>query len=204
MLVAASTVAAFVGSTVRATADEGNGLPIEVEVADVIEAGVPAVRSVLLDLEGFGRWFPATAEWRVLDRPEPGRATVYGRQALPWPVADRDYVVEYRWGDEEGVFVLSAVALGRADPAAPPSVVRIERMRTEWRVESTPGGAAVRYRYQGDVGGRLPEWVARTGWRSRTPVVIERLREEVERRAAAAGDERSVADGEDAHREDEE
>lgn len=161
-------------------------MPIEVEVAGLVAAPLVRVRAVLLELEGFGGWFPATDEWRVLDRPEPQRATVYGRQALPWPVSDRDYVVAYRWGDEDGAFWLRATALAGAEPGPRRGVVRVERMETEWWIESTPGGTAVRYRYRGDAGGRLPGWVARVGWRSRTPIVIERLREEVLRDAATS------------------
>lgn len=169
----------------RARADEGTALPIQVEVRGIVEAPLGAVRSVLLDLEGFGRWFPATGAWRVLARTAEDAARVYGRQTFPWPVADRDYVVDYRWWDEAGAFVLLATALTDAEPTSPEGVVRVERMRTEWRVAAAPNGTAVRYRYEGESLGPVPDWVARASWRSRTPLVIEGLRDELSRRAAA-------------------
>jgi len=172
----------------RAADDERTALPIEVEVVGDIDAPLLAVRAVLLDLEGFSRWYPATKEFRVLRRPERDMALVYGVQALPWPVGDRDYVVEYRWRDEPDAFVLLAIAQRDAEPPSPEGVVRVERMRTEWRIEAVPGGGtAVRYRYEGDTGGRLPAWVARLGWRSSTPRVIDGLRDEVARRDAVLG-----------------
>lgn len=176
----------MVALPVRAADDQRNALPIEVEVVGDIDAPLFAVRAVLLDLERFPRWYPATKEFRVLGRPATDMALVYGVQALPWPVGDRDYVVEYSWRDEPDAFVLLAIARRDAAPRSPDGVVRVERMRTEWRIEAVPGGGtAVRYRYEGDTGGRLPTWVARLGWRSSTPLVIDGLREEVARRFAA-------------------
>lgn len=180
-------VVALAALPARVAADDGNPLPIEVEVAGDVAAPLAAVREVLLDFERFPRWFPATAEFRVLERPAPDTARVHGTQALPWPVGDRDYVVVYRWWDDDGVFVLRAIAEADVDPPPAQGVVRVERMRTEWQIAAVPGGTAVRYHYQGDTGGSLPSWLARFGWRSSTGLVIDGLREEVARRAAATG-----------------
>ena len=141
-----------------------------------------SVRSVLLDLEGFGRWFPSTAEWRVLERGA-GEAVVYGRQALPWPVQDRDYVVRYRWRDEpEGDFVLEATSVTGIGPDPPDGVVRAVAVWSRWRLRAGEGGRTdVHYHYRGDQGGRLPDWVAQAGWESQTWRVIQGLADEVAR-----------------------
>ncbi len=165
---------------------ESTPLPIEVEVVGDVAAPFAAVREVLLDFERFPRWFPATDEFRVLERPAADTARVYGVQALPWPVGDRDYVVVYRWWEEDGEFVLRATSEVGAVPPSPVGVVRVERMQTEWRIAAVPGGTAVSYRYEGDTGGRLPKWLARAGWRSSTGLVIEGLRAEIERRTASS------------------
>jgi len=179
--VASLLAASLLSPAARGEDDQGNAPPIVVEVEGVVEAPVDVVRAVLLDLERFVEWFPSTSEWRVLSPPRDGSARVYGRQALPWPVRDRDYVVEYRWWDEAGDFVLRADAVRGAEPPATEDSVRVEWMETEWRISATPGGTAVRYRYLGDFGGRLPAFAARFAWRSRAPIVIERLRDQVER-----------------------
>jgi len=187
--------------SLRASAQEGNAaLPIDVEVTGVIEAPPADVRAVLLDLERFHGWFPAIGEWRVLDRPGGDVARVYGRQALPWPLSDRDYVVEYRWVEEDGVFHLVATALDDAEPAPPKGVVRVVEMRTEWEIVAAPGGTSVRYRYEGDTGGRIPKWAVRamrSGWRSRASVVIDQLRAEVLRRDAEVHDDEGSPDEEE-------
>ena len=174
--------ALVLGGTARAQAGAEGAAPLEVEVSGVVEAPLAAVREVLLDLEGFAAWFPALGEWRVLSRDERS-ARVYGRQQLPWPVADRDYVVRYRWWEAEGgAFVLEAVADPTDAPPPRAGVVRLERVRSEWRLEPDGERTRARYRYRGHPGGSLPEWVARVGWRAHTGRVLEGLADEVARR----------------------
>jgi uncharacterized protein YndB with AHSA1/START domain len=181
------------GAELRAEPADGNGAEpplasapdtrIAVEVEGYLQAPYALVRDVLLDLEGFGRWFPAMKDWRVLSRSETEpTALAYGRQWLPWPVAHRDYVVAYRWTDDESGFVLDAKALAEATPEPRDGVVRIVSMETRWRIEPSEVGTTVHYRFVGDIAGRLPRWAAEAGWRSSTPRLIEALREEVRRR----------------------
>jgi hypothetical protein len=111
---------------------------------------------------------------------------VYGRQSLPWPLKDRDYVVEYRsWDEPDGLFVLQASAIQSDTPEARDGVVRIESMQTTWRVSPAPVGTAgtagslAEYRYLGSSGLPLPRWIARLGWRSQTQRLIDALAREV-------------------------
>jgi hypothetical protein len=153
-----------------------------IEVGDTLDAEIDFVRLTLLDLEAFKRWFPALGDWRVLSRSE-STALVYGSQALPWPISDRDYVVRYRWwtgGD--GDFHLEARALADASPGPQPGRVRIERMRTEWRLTAEDGRTRVLYVYEGSPGIPLPDWVMRIGWESQTGRLIDALASEVGRR----------------------
>lgn len=150
---------------------------VAAEAEAELAASPEAVRALLLDLEGFAAWFPTLVEWRVLERGE-GQARVYGRQHLPWPVADRDYVARYRWWSEGGVFRLEAVGETGARPPPPEGVVRLERFRSEWRVAAAPGGGArTRYRAEGAVEGRLVRWLTRIAWRGETRRVLDGLAE---------------------------
>jgi hypothetical protein len=156
-----------------------------IEVGDTLDAEIDFVRLTLLDLEAFKRWFPALGDWRVLSRSE-STALVYGSQALPWPISDRDYVVRYRWwtgGD--GDFHLEARALADASPGPQPGRVRIERMRTEWRLTAEDGRTRVLYVYEGSPGIPLPDWVMRIGWESQTGRLIDALSSEVGRRVVS-------------------
>ena len=169
------TLALAVGPNVRA---EPVGA-LRQQVSDTLAADAREVRAVLLDLERFDRWFPALAEWRVLTRTVEG-ARVYGRQAFPWPIDDRDYVVAYTWAEDgAGVFTLHAVAQPDAEPAALPGVVRLRDMQSRWTVRPVDDGVEVTYAYEADPGGALPSWLADVGWRGRTSAVIEGLAAEV-------------------------
>ncbi|MGI9592612.1 MAG: SRPBCC family protein [Myxococcota bacterium] len=161
--------------------------PIRAEAEAVLKASPADVRAVLLDLEGFARWFPTLVEWRVLSRGE-REARVYGRQDFPWPAEDRDYVARYRWWSEGDVFLLEATGESGAEPAAPPGVVRLERFRSEWRV--TPhasGGTLARYTAEGPVSGRLARWLATIAWRRETGRVLEGLARALREAGASGG-----------------
>ena len=159
-------------------AEAGN----RVEVAGTIEAPVAAARAVLLDLEAFDAWFPGLDSWQVLDR-SPEAARVHGRQAFPWPVSDRDYVVRYRWWDrEDGGFALEAVGIPGAEPAPDPGVVRVDRLRSLWTLEPEGSRTRATYLYEGPSAGRLLDWLASLGASGRTRDVIDGLAGEVARR----------------------
>ncbi len=138
---------------------------------------------VLLDLDGFQRWFPALREWRVLSRGKEN-AVVYGRQALPWPLRDRDYVVEYRWrATHSAEFILTAVARPEADPPPRRGVLRLEEMTTEWRIIADGEETTARYTYRGLVDVPLPDRIVKTALETHSAAVIDALADEVARRA---------------------
>lgn len=155
-----------------------------------MDAPAARVRETLLDLAAFGRWFPNTEEWTVLERDE-SSALVYGRLSLPWPVDDRDYVARYTWSAPGAQpFRLVARAVVGAAPPAPEGVVRVEEMTTTWEVAPLGEGSQVRYVYRGSPGGALPDWVARVGWEMQTGILMDALEEELERRRGAARESR--------------
>ena len=146
-----------------------------------IPAPLAATRAALLDIAGFGRWFPSLGEWRVLERSE-GGVRVYGRHALPWPAEDRDYVVDYVWRDEaDGRFVLEATA--RADGAPPPAgVVRLDVLQSRWTLRSDGDTTHAHYSVSLVPRGDIPRWVEQASWRRESWRLIDALAGEVARR----------------------
>lgn len=172
--------------------------PLHVVVEGRVEAPLATVRATLLDLESFGRWFPSTEEWSVLSRQE-GTALVYGRLVLPWPVDDRDYVARYTWSDTvDGGLEIRAAGGAAGGPEPRAGVVRVDDMRTNWRIGPDGEGTQVRYEYVGSAGGTLPEWVARIGWEMQTGILLESLEREVESRREGLRVARPSPVGEDA------
>jgi hypothetical protein len=157
-----------------------------IEVAGIVPAPISEVRATLLDLEAFDGWFPGIGEWRVLFRDD-SSARIYGAQLLPWPIDDRDYVVRYRWWTEaSGAFHLESRAQRDAELQAVPGRVRIEDMRTEWRLQEGGGETEVVYVYEGRTGIPLPGWVLQLGWKGQTGRLLDALAREVARRSAAS------------------
>lgn len=146
-----------------------------------LPVAVERVRRVLLDVSSFDAWMPGLLRWEVLER-APGALRVYGRHDLPWPLADRDYVVRYAWSEEPGGFALEARSVaGGPDPE--PRVVRLERVYSRWELRpGDRGGSWVRYTYDGELGGRLPSFWVERAWRSQAPELLARL----EARAASS------------------
>ena len=64
----------------------------------------------------------------------------------------------------------------------PDGVVRIETMRTEWRIEPDGEQTRARYRYQGEMSG-LARWMPRIGVQARSRAVLDGLADELARRA---------------------
>jgi hypothetical protein len=165
------TVVWLIPVAAPAGADE----PLVVVVDGVLDASPADVRRVLLDLDEFAEWFPWLAEWRVLSKTDSG-AQVYGRQDVPWPGRDRDYVAQYRWWSEEEVFFLEAVGTPDAVPPAPRGVDRVEQFRSEWRIEpDESGGTRARYTAEGPLAGPVRRLLDRYAWRRHSRRVLDGL-----------------------------
>ena len=164
----------------RAGADvDLDATALVVEVEGDLDHAFDTVKNVLLDLEAFARWFPAIDDWRVLSTTTDS-ALVYGRQNVPWPARDRDYVVEYRWGTpSDGSFFLEAVSRVGAEPAPPPGVDRVEDMTTRWTALRRGQGPHVRYAVRGTPRIPLPRRAVELFWAAHGNRVIHALSAEI-------------------------
>src|SRR5262245_5673793 len=73
---------------------EGRGMPMFRGSGEI--AGTPQeILDVLQDVDGHPQWMPDCSEARVV-RQDQQTLTVYRRSAAPWPVSDRDVVVQSR------------------------------------------------------------------------------------------------------------
>ncbi len=171
----------------QATRDNGAALRARTELAHSAEA----VRAVLLDLAAFPRWGRSLVRWEVLSR-SANEAVVYGRHDVPWPLADRDYVVRYTWQDARDRFLLEARST--EDDGAPPAegAVRLTRLHSLWEITSPgPGRTAVTYTYVGDLGdlgSPVPAALRRWATVSQLRDLFARLSREVAARHEAAAE----------------
>ncbi len=140
-----------------------------------------AVHAVLLDLASFPRWGRSLVHWEVLSR-SPDEAIVYGRHDMPWPLADRDYVVRYTWQLATDRFRLEARSTEYERAPVADDAVRLTRVHSIWEVTPAgPGRASVTYTYDGDLGdlgGTVPEALRRWATVSQLRDLFARLARE--------------------------
>jgi hypothetical protein len=130
-----------------------------------LDAAPEAVLEHILSFDKLTRAVPNLTEVRVLSRSD-GEAVVYFYFDLPWPIANRDYTVRFRWARVAGGGVIVTCedqnALGPAETGA----VRVRLIRAAWAIRPDGAGSFARYLSLTDLGGSLTRGMAaRTAWR---------------------------------------
>jgi hypothetical protein len=138
----------------------GGGL--EFRATTVLDASLPHVLAVLRDVPRHVEWQSRCVESRVLARESDRIALLYNRMAGSWPVSDRDAVLR----SETHVDGTDAVRIEVNDvdsPLAPDSdgAVRIEVGGRYALRALDPRRTRVEYRMRVDLGGAVPDWLAR-------------------------------------------
>ncbi|MDP6933283.1 MAG: hypothetical protein QGG40_10225 [Myxococcota bacterium] len=124
-----------------------------------IDAPVATIARLLEDHAGYPRIFTRITESRVL---EPN--VVHLTLDMPYPVANRDYVVRYDRSTEgqEQVYRFQAVE----HPDAPlGEAVRLIHAGGEWRISAAEGNrTTVAYTWCGELRGDFPDWALPRAW----------------------------------------
>lgn len=130
----------------------------------VVSAPVDSLVAELKDHTEHTQWMHRCVEARQVEDLGNGRSIDYNRTDAPWPVWDRDVVLEARWttsGDGKRVML----HFENADPSRwplPRKTVRMPRLKGhyEFRVLGN-GRTRVTYQVEADPGGSLPTWLAK-------------------------------------------
>jgi hypothetical protein len=162
----------------EAPAEEMPGFRGEV----VIEAPLEKVLQVLLDVAKHTEWMHRCAVSEIVRQVSDERAIIYNRTAVPWPVADRDVVLDTRLdtGSDGRLVILS---FENADPALRPVPRRVVRMPKLsgfyrlWKIDANT--TKVVYQVEADIGGRVPQWIAERVARDMPYETLSRLRTRV-------------------------
>ncbi|HEU0224722.1 MAG TPA: START domain-containing protein [Steroidobacteraceae bacterium] len=120
------------------------------------------ILAVLLDVPAYREWVPDCAEATILRRTGARRRLIYTRTDMPWPVLDREAVI-----DQEVYFVRASRLVKvefRAVPA-PEVPQAVDTIRTEfaegsYTIEALDAGRSrVTYLIHADPGGAVPGWL---------------------------------------------
>jgi hypothetical protein len=140
---------------------EGRELPQLRSIAEV--AGTPyEILAVLLDFPAYRKWVPDCAEATTLRRLDAWRSIIHTRTDLPWPVLDREAVIE-----QEVTFVRAPElvkvyfrAIDAPDVARAPDTVRTSDADGSYTIQALDDGRSrVTYMVYADPGGTLPDWL---------------------------------------------
>ena len=125
-------------------------------------------------------WQHRCEEARVLP-PTDGRRLAYNRIGSPWPVSDRDVVLESERTDfEDGRIHIEFRSTEAPDVPVPGGVVRMPRLVGSYDLTPTPEGTRVVYTVDSDPGGSLPGWLVRQASKDLPFHTLRNLRERVE------------------------
>ena len=139
----------------------GRGFPQLRAVGEV--PGTPyEILAVLLDVPAHVKWLPDCIESRTLKRMDAWRYVIYTRTDAPWPVSDREAVIE-----NEVIFLappaklkVTFEALPAPDVARARGTVRMKTVNGYYLIEAIDARRSlVQYELDADPAGTLPAWL---------------------------------------------
>lgn len=189
-----ATVADEDGITVSSRPSEHSPLPIFRGVGRV-DAPVLEVLAVVTDAERHHEWIFSCSASALVAQTSDSTGIVYNRTDTPWPVPDRDVVLDSRVeiidGEREVIVRFSATS----HPDRPPTdgVVRMPYLHGHYHLWAEDDAhTRVEYQVDGDPGGSLPAWLATRGTRDMPLETLRSLRTQLVR-TRGAYDERITA-----------
>lgn len=176
-------VASEDGIVVTSRPSEHSPLPVFRGVG-VVEAPLLEVLAVVTDAERHHEWIFACSASALLEQTSERTGIVYNRTATPWPVPDRDVVLDSRIevidGEREVRVRFSATEHAQRPPEE--GVVRMTYLHGHYHLWAEgPGRTRVEYQVDSDPGGRLPTWLATRGTRDMPLETLRDLRQQVVR-----------------------
>lgn len=162
---------------------------------DVSEDGMPHFRgeallpapasiivAVLKQVHRHTEWMHRCSASEIIEQPSDDHAIIYNRTDLPWPVWDRDVVLDtlFTWSTDRRTVTLTFNDTNPSLRPAPERVVRMPRLRGFYRMRQiSPTHTHVVYQVEADVGGSVPRWMAQIVARDMPYETLSRLRERV-------------------------
>ena len=148
----------------------------------VVAAEPQTIVDVIEDWKHHTEWMQRCAESTLLKRFEDGRSLIYNRTSAPWPVWDRDVILETKLErSEDGkTTTLNFHSVSSDLRKLPEKVVRMPRLTGFYKlVWLGDKKTKITYQVEADPGGSLPRWVAKRVVRDLPFETLSRLRDRV-------------------------
>lgn len=131
----------------------------ELRVTCELDATKAQLVSTLLDIDNYNDWVYSNKKSVILKTVNPQKLIYYTESHLPWPIKDRDLIVELTISPTRDVLNIQAKSL----PAYLPkhnNFIRVPYSLAVWRVtQSSNNKLKVDYTFSVDPGGSIPAWI---------------------------------------------
>jgi hypothetical protein len=149
------------GIIVSRRAVEGRSFP-QLRAVGEVQGAPYEVLAVLLDVPAHVRWLPDCVQSRSLRRLDAWRNVVYSRTDAPWPVSDREAILENEviFLDPPWKLKVTFEAIAAPDVARARGTVRMTSVNGFYLIEAIDGRRSrVHYEIDADPAGTLPAWL---------------------------------------------
>lgn len=129
----------------------------------IMNASAESVAAYLKHVELHTEWMYRCSESVIVKRFDEDAALVYNRTDTPWPVWDRDAVLDTAFvtSEDNKVITLTFKNIESKLRPLPDNVIRMPRLVGSYRMEKlAPARTKVTYTVEVDIGGSVPDWMA--------------------------------------------
>jgi hypothetical protein len=147
-----------------------------------IDASIDQILAVMLEWQKHPQWMYRCAESKLLQKTGDKQALMYNRTSAPWPVWDRDVIVQTeidRAPDNKLLTVTFKNVDSKLKPV-PDDTIRMPRLVGFYKLWFvSPTQTKVMYQVESDIGGSIPKWLAVRATKDLPRITLVKLRERV-------------------------
>lgn len=138
----------------------------EYKATTTIKGSLSKIIATLKNVNARPDWVHNTLEAIDLERPSAEVLWMYNRIDAPWPVSDRDNIIEFTFSypsDNTARIDMRVIQSHKKAPSYS-GVVRIKKLKGHWTFKDKGNGyVEVKEQLVADPGGSLPDWVVNWG-----------------------------------------
>lgn len=130
----------------------------------LIRATIDEALAPILDWRHHTEWMYGVKESTLLEQLSPTRVLVYVRVQGVWPVWDRDAISEseLHWAPDRKHLAIYGHSVQSERRTVPARVVRMPLLKGTMKMwQAEPRRVKVLYDIEADLGGRIPQWIAK-------------------------------------------
>ncbi len=127
----------------------------------ILDYNYQVISTAIGDVPALSTWMPECKTSKMIEILSANQVILYQEMNVPWPVSNRDYVIESTMTQTPDKIIRSIRAVKHDKVPIKDGVVRITDMDGEWMITKVKDKKThVSYRIRSNPGGSLPTWLA--------------------------------------------